>query len=79
MARRKDKNRRKCKCRKSCNVCGDVKESKTEGGITFGVDQEVSGPQKAEVIAKMKEVEEYMKNTVHKDPKYSKVRAECKK
>ena len=53
------------------------RKATTEEGYSFGVDQEISGTKSAQVVERLKETEDYIKNTVYKEQRYEKIRSEC--
>ena len=54
-----------------------MRQLKLENGATFGVAQQIQGARAKEIEALINETERYMREVVHKDPKYAEVKAGC--
>ena len=63
--------------RNSCGTCTGMRQLTLEDGKTFGVAQQVQGARAKEIEALLNETEKYMREEVHKDPKYNEVKDGC--
>ena len=65
------------KCKKSCHLCDNVR-GEWATNIYSEKDQQVTGLERTQVLDYLRQIDEYMYETVYVDPKYKTVREDCK-